>query len=96
MKRFIQYVVLTLLLAVAVLPLSRAVASPGSGFNIPWYNVASGATSSNNSFSLISVAGQPDAQMLSGGTYTLAGGFLSQAGAGQSYLIFLPLVLCGD
>lgn len=95
MKHFIRYMALTLLLAAAVLPLSRAIASSGSGLSITWYNVGSGAMSNNNSFSLTGVAGQLDARILSGGAYTLAGGFLSQVGVGQPYLIFLPMVLRG-
>jgi hypothetical protein len=67
-----------------------------AGYEIAWYTIdGGGATfSSGGSYSLGGTAGQADAGgQLSGGTYTLTGGFWQ--GASSSVNTYLPLVRKG-
>ena len=69
----------------------RAPASAGGSYTLDWYTVdGGGGTSSSASYSLSGTIGQPDASVLSGGSYTLAGGFWP--GASSSYRLRIPLV----
>lgn len=67
------------------------------GFDLSWFTVdGGGATASQGGeFSLASTIGQPDAGSLSGGDFTLNGGFLGPLPepAQGSSTVFLPLVL---
>jgi hypothetical protein len=61
-------------------------------YSLPWWTVdAGGGTSNSAQYVLNGTIGQPDAGMLSGGEYTLAGGFWGggQLAGGQ---LFLPIV----
>jgi hypothetical protein len=73
---------------------SGASTALSTGYSLDWYTIdGGGATpggSTGGSFSLGGSIGQPDAGVLSGGTYTLAGGFWG--GAAINYNIYLPLV----
>ena len=93
---------LTILLPLAALLVSVSTASaqparepaiPQDGYDLSWYTIdAGGATNSTGgSFALNGSVGQPDAGALSGGSYTLSGGFWG--GAVVNYRVFLPLVL---
>jgi hypothetical protein len=66
--------------------------APQGGYDLSWYTIdGGGATFSvGGSYALGGSIGQPEAGSLSGGTYTLSGGFWS--GTGSIYRIFLPLV----
>ena len=65
-------------------------ASPDATYTIPWYTVdGGGGTSSAGIFTLQGTAGQPDAGVLTGGGYTLTGGFWY---AHSEQGIWLPLV----
>jgi hypothetical protein len=68
-------------------------AQVGGGYELTWSTVdGGGATfSTSNGYSLGGTIGQPDAGTMTGGEYTLAGGFWS--GAAAHYRIYLPLVL---
>jgi hypothetical protein len=68
-------------------------AQVGGGYELTWSTVdGGGATfSTGNGYSLGGTIGQPDAGTMTGGEYTLAGGFWS--GAAAHYRIYLPLVL---
>lgn len=90
-----------LLLAVALLlPLislpgaARAVAQSGGAYDLPWHTMDGGGHtfSTGGGYALGGTIGQPDAGLLKGGNYTLAGGFWV-AGAQAKYIIDLPLVL---
>jgi len=85
----------TLLLALTALLLlaSVALAQSGGGYDLSWSTVdGGGATwSEGGGYSLGGTVGQPDAEVLSGGGYTLAGGFWG--GAAARYGVYLPLVL---
>ena len=63
----------------------------------PWgtgRDVAGGGESSGGTYALAGTVGQPDAGTLTGGPYSLVGGFW--AGAPVTYEVFLPLVLRND
>jgi len=65
-------------------------------FTLPWWTVdGGGGTSTGGGYSLHATMGQPDAGLLQGGNFTLAGGYLGGAAAPQPNLIylFLPLVV---
>jgi len=83
----------TLLVVLLSLLASVALAQSGGGYDLSWNTVdGGGATwSEGGGYSLGGTIGQPDAGMLSGGGYTLAGGFWP--GAAARYGIYLPLVL---
>jgi len=90
------------LLLVALLALSAVLArgaragpaptEAGSGYDLSWWTVDSGGAtfSTGDGCSLGGTVGQPDAGVLVGGDYTLAGGFW---GGGAVYHIYLPLVM---
>ena len=64
-----------------------------SGYDLTWSTVdgGGGTFSTGEGYSLGGTAGQPDAGVLSGGGYTLAGGFWGAGAPG--YRIYLPVVL---
>jgi len=83
-------VCLLLLAAVSVL------AQSGAGYDLTWSTVDGGGYtfSAGGSYSLGGTAGQPDAGALTGGAYSLAGGFWSGgAPAGGPYRVYLPVAL---
>ncbi len=87
--------VLRLLLLAALLSLLAPVAraQSGGGYDLTWSTVDGGGYtwSEGGSYSLGGTVGQPDAGVLSGGGYTLSGGFWG--GAAACYGVYLPLVL---
>ena len=102
MKRpgyFKLWPVLMILLLVASVVLARGtapvVAQSGGGFDLTWNTIDGGGATFNTggSYSLSGSIGQPDAGGLSGGSYTLTGGFWR--GASVNYRIYLPLVTKG-
>lgn len=68
------------LLLALFIPVAMVVAQAG-GYSIPWWTVDNGgATSSTGgTYRLNGTSGQPDAGQLSGGSYTLYGGFWNMA-----------------
>jgi hypothetical protein len=93
-SRFTFYVSRFLLLA-ALLSLLASVtlAQSGGGYDLTWNTVdGGGATwSEGGGYALGGTIGQPDAGTLTGGGYTLAGGFWG--GGAARYGVYLPLVL---
>jgi hypothetical protein len=72
-------------------PTAIAPASSGGSYTLDWSTIdGGGGTSGNGSLSLSGTIGQPDAGIVSGGTYTVSGGFW--AGAQASYRLRLPLL----
>ena len=69
-----------------------ALAQSGGGYDLSWSTVDGGGhtSSSGGGYTLGGTAGQPDAGVLSDGSYTLVGGFW---GGAAQYRIYLPLVL---
>jgi len=90
--------VLRLLLLVALLSLLASVAraQSGGGYDLSWSTIDGGGYtwSTGGGYSLGGTVGQPDAGVLSGGGYTLSGGFWG--GAAARYGVYLPLVLRND
>jgi hypothetical protein len=82
---------LALLLA-AILGASAALAQTGGGYDLTWSTIdAGGGGSAGGGYQLTGTLGQADAgATLSGGGYSLAGGFWSGASMGAK--IYLPLV----
>ncbi len=65
-------------------------------FGLSWWTVDSGGGQSQGaSYSLLGVAGQPDAHALQGGSFVLAGGYLSGVTVPPppTYNISLPLLI---
>ena len=92
-KRLLRWTLLALMLA--SLASGVALATPGApdaDYDISWWTVDGGGTalSSGGSYTLGGAIGQPDAGPLSGGDYTLEGGFWVAA---QGHAIYLPLVM---
>jgi len=75
-----------------VLLLSGGALAQG-GYDLSWWTADGGGQtfSTGGGYSLGGTIGQPDAGLLSGSGYTLAGGFWS--GATAIYRVYLPLVL---
>lgn len=62
-------------------------------FDIPWFTIDGGGGSSTGGvFALEGTIGQPDAGSMSGGAYTLSGGFWPGAAGNVMQNIFLPMV----
>jgi hypothetical protein len=67
-------------------------AQPAASYTLGWYTVdGGGGTSAGGGYSLSGTIGQADAGRLSGGTYTVGGGFWASLGQVLQQL-FLPLV----
>lgn len=78
---------------ISVNHVSLATAQSGGGYDLTWSTVdGGGATfSTGGTYSLGGTIGQPDAGTLSGGSYTLGGGFWG--GGTIHYTLYLPLIL---
>ena len=66
-------------------------ASAQGGYDLSWWTVEAGGTSSGDGYEVTGVAGQMDAGVLSDGTYTLTGGFMT-AGETNASELFLPSI----
>lgn len=86
---------LSLLVAVAALLLVASLALAMDGYDLTWWTVdgGGGTFSTGGGYSLGGTAGQPDAGLMEGGEYTLAGGFWPGGAAAPEpgYLLYLPL-----
>ncbi len=92
MRRTAILLVLTVLLPLT----SIALAQSGGGYDLTWSTVDGGGYtfSSGGDYSLGGTIGQPDAGVLSGGDYTLIGGFWG--GGAVKHKLYLPLILRTD
>ncbi len=84
-----------LLAAFLLLAIAAGVsAQSGGGYDLTWSTVDGGGYtfSTGGGYSLGGIVGQADAGALTGGGYTLAGGFWGGGVAG-GYQVYLPLVL---
>jgi len=88
---------LQVLLATCLLLLAAAtvLAQSGGGYDLSWSTIDGGGYtfSSGEGYSLGGTAGQPDADLLTGGAYSLAGGFWPGAALAREYHVYLPLVV---
>ncbi len=91
-NRFTLVMVVLGLLVVLVVT-ATAQARPSASYDLSWYSIdgGGGMFSTGGSYSLGGTIGQPDAGTLSGGSYSLNGGFWS--GGTTNYAVYLPLVL---
>jgi hypothetical protein len=86
-------------IGIVLLLLAGAVyAQSGGGYDLTWNTVDNGGAtfSQGGGYSLGGTLGQPDAGLLSGGGYTLAGGFWAGGGripVPEEYHLYLPLVM---
>ena len=87
MKRNIVTLTLALVLAFASVALAGSVA-----YDLSWFTVdGGGGESAGGGYALAGTAGQADAGALSGGTFTLAGGFWP--GAEALSFRYLPIIM---
>jgi uncharacterized membrane protein len=91
MKR--KWLFLSLALLLALIPF--VLASANGIFDLSWWSVDGGGDrSGGGAYSLLGVAGQPDAGLLHGGDFSLAGGYLGGAVVlPPTQHLFLPLVI---
>jgi hypothetical protein len=83
-----------LLVVIVLLRLVATVqAQTGDDYSLNWNTVDGGGEmySAGGAYTLGGTVGQPDAGVLEGGTYTLAGGFWG--GASAVHRLYLPLLL---
>ena len=90
MKRLFVLLPIAALLLFGV---STARAQTGGGYDLTWNSIDGGGTtfSTGGGYSLGGTIGQADAGALSGGAYSLSGGFW--AGIPTSYNAFVPVTL---
>ena len=90
-----KWVPLLLLGVLLLLPASAVLAQSGGGYDLSWWTAEGGGYtwSTGDGYSLGGTVGQADAhtQALTGGGYTLVGGFWP--GAAAQYTVYLPLIL---
>ena len=93
-------ILLLLLLLLSPVLIPSLLAQTGGDYDLTWWTSdGGGGTSSGDGSTLIGTIGQPDAGTLSGGPYTLLGGFWPGAPAATetppptTYHMYLPLVL---
>ncbi len=68
-----------MVIVMVALVAGSVLAQSGGGYNLPWSSIDGGsAVSSGGEYVLRGTIGQPDAGNLTGGGYTLAGGFWGQ------------------
>jgi hypothetical protein len=81
--------------AIFLLLTSVALAQSGGDYDLTWSTVDGGGWtfSRGGAYSLGGTAGQPDAGLLTGGDYTLGGGFWGGGAMAVQYANYLPLVL---
>ena len=90
--------VLTLGLLTALVLLSTvALAQTGGGYDLTWNTVDGGGHtfSIRAGYTLGGTVGQPDAGQLSGGAFTLGGGFWGGGAEATPFAVYLPLTLRG-
>jgi hypothetical protein len=83
-----------MLLGLAVLLLTAGVVlAQSGGYDLSWWTVDGGGITfaTGGTYNLGATAGQPDAGTLSGGAYTLDGGFWG--GVRQAPIVYLPTVM---
>jgi hypothetical protein len=81
-------------LVTIVLLLAVPTVLAGSGYDLSWWTVdGGGGSASGGPYSLTGTMGQPDAGILTGGDYTLGGGFWGPGAVTVEYKVYLPMVL---
>ena len=90
--------ILALIAALLAVSVGLVHAQSGGGYDLSWSTIDGGGTtfSTGGGYELGSTVGQPDAATLSGGGYSLPGGFwsgMSVASSTSGFSIYLPLVM---
>jgi hypothetical protein len=82
------------LLVAAILGASAALAQTGGGYDLTWSTIdAGGGSSAGGGYQLSGTLGQPEAgATLSGGSYSLWGGFWGAASSSLGSKVYLPLL----
>jgi hypothetical protein len=86
---------LVALLLLLILVLFSVVLAQSGQFELPWHSINSGGgSSSGGKLALQAAVGQADSGSLSGGAFTVEGGFLVSplSPESQQELVFLPLL----
>ena len=89
----LRIILITTLLLLATLPV---MAQSGGPYNLEWNTIDSGggSLSTGGTYSVSGTAGQPDAGVMSGGAFTLPGGFWGGGAATITQMhLYLPAVL---
>ncbi len=84
-----------ILLLILALP-TVALAQSGGGFDLSWNTVDGGGSTflTGGSYTLSGTVGQPDAGAMSGGAFSLQGGFWAGATAPISlFYLYLPILV---
>lgn len=89
-NRWVRTLLLTLLVGAALLTLP-VWGQVGGSYDLTWWTVDNGGSigSPATGYTIRSTSGQPDAQTLSGGAYTLRGGFWTTGNASTNR-VYLP------
>jgi hypothetical protein len=84
-----------LLAACFLLLASPVLAQSGEGYDLTWSTVdgGGGTLTTGGVYSVIGTIGQPEAGLVSGGDFTVGGGFLPGGEVAAGYRIYLPVVL---
>jgi len=93
MKRYRNLMAVIVLLLALGTAASLALAQSGGSYDLTWNTVDGGGAmfSAGGNYSLGGTIGQADAGALSGGAYTLAGGFW--VSVATTFGIYLPLIM---
>ena len=87
---------LAAILFISLLLSAFASASTAQSYAIPWWTIDNGGAttfSTGGSLALGGTIGQPDAGVMGGGRFALAGGFWRSGVMAVQHRIYLPLVL---
>lgn len=94
MRRGVLLILMLALLAAGGVVVHGSGEEPESVLRITWASwPGGGGPATGNGYSLLATAGQPFAGTLSGGSYTVAGGFWAVEFEPLSPELYLPLVL---
>jgi hypothetical protein len=86
---------ITVIIVVAQVLLFFVSIALAQGYDLLWWTVdgGGGTTSQGGNYALSGTMGQPDAGLMSGGSYTLRGGFWRNAGGSGRGTDYLPIVV---
>ena len=71
---------------------ARATNAASDTYELFWWTVDSGGVTSGGVYTLAGTAGQAEAATMSGGTYSLGGGFLGGGSVSSPPTLYLPLI----
>ena len=88
-------IALIVLVALTLWPVLSVLAQSGGGYDLTWSTIdGGGGASSSRGCLLGGTVGQPDVGAMTGGVYTLVGGFWGGGVSGAtSRYVYLPIVL---